>query len=455
MTASMQLAEFAASLKFDDIPAEVTDKTLQLLLDWLGSSLAGSGARPVIAFEQLSEELGPDSGPSQIFASRRLTSPLFAALVNAAASHVVEQDDLHNQSVFHPGTVVFPPVIAVAQAIGCTGKDAITAAVVGYEVGIRIGEFLGRSHYRIFHTTATAGTLAAAVAVSSLLKLDADQTLHALGSAGTQAAGLWEFLRDAADSKQLHTGKAAMDGIVAAYAARHGLTGARQILEGDQGMAVGMLGHGEPAQLLDRLGQRWALPETSFKFHASCRHTHPAADALLKIRQDQQLDHTRIRRITAHVYQAAQDVLGAVKQPHTIHQSKFSMGFVLALIARDGRASVSDFTESALDDMELRRLHDCVSMVVDPDIDRDYPNKWTARVEVELDDGSIMQQYLDTPKGDPDNSLSREEIEDKFRMLSQFSGAASADEAADLIDQCWRLAEVDNFSNALKLPPRE
>src|SRR5699024_8310578 len=135
-------------------------------------------------------------------ACRRGTSPLFAALVNGASSHIAEQDDVHNGSVFHPAAVVFPAALATAQAQGRTGKDLLTAAVVGYEVGIRVGEFLGRSHYRVFHTTGTAGTLAAAAATGHLLGLNPTQMLHALGSAGTQAAGLWEFLRDAADSKQ-------------------------------------------------------------------------------------------------------------------------------------------------------------------------------------------------------------------------------------------------------------
>src|SRR5690606_25913440 len=131
------------------------------------------------------------------------------------------------------------------------------AAVAGYEAGIRIGEFLGRTHYTIFHTTGTAGTLAAAAATGRLLGLDPAQMLHALGSAGTQAAGLWEFLRDGADSKQLHTAKAAADGMTAAWLARDGFTGASRILEGPQGMAAGMSRDADPARLTDGLGTRW------------------------------------------------------------------------------------------------------------------------------------------------------------------------------------------------------
>ena len=202
-TGTRALAEFAAELRYDDIPAHVIEGAKDLMVDWLGSALAGKGARPVVALEQFAVEMGPRDGPSEIIPSRGATSPLFAALINGAASHVAEQDDVHNGAVFHPATVVFPAVLAVAQAERASGRELLAAAIAGYEVGIRVGEFLGRSHYKIFHTTGTAGTIASAAAVARLLDLDADATQHAIGSAGTQAAGLWEFLRDAADSKQL------------------------------------------------------------------------------------------------------------------------------------------------------------------------------------------------------------------------------------------------------------
>jgi 2-methylcitrate dehydratase PrpD len=211
------LANFASQLQYSDIPEAVSLRCEDLFLDTMASILAGSGARAVKAMGKYAERMGPADGKSEDFVNRRKTSPVFAAMVNAAASHVVEQDDVHNGSVFHPAAVIFPPALAVAQAIGASGKDFITASVVGYEVGIRVGEFLGRSHYKIFHTTGTAGTVAAAVTVGRLLKLNPEQMLHAIGSAGTQAAGLWEFLRDAADSKQLHTAHAAANGLASAY----------------------------------------------------------------------------------------------------------------------------------------------------------------------------------------------------------------------------------------------
>ena len=164
------LARFASELRFEQIPAPVVRRAEDLLQDWIGSALAGKGARPVEAIERFALQMGPADGASEVLISRRRTSPLFAAMVNAAASHFAEQDDVHNGSVFHPGAVVFPPALAIAQSLGSSGRDLITAAVAGYEVGIRVGEFLGRSHYKVFHTTGTAGTVAAAAAAGRLLR---------------------------------------------------------------------------------------------------------------------------------------------------------------------------------------------------------------------------------------------------------------------------------------------
>ncbi|WP_251863751.1 MmgE/PrpD family protein [Achromobacter sp. Marseille-Q4962] len=435
---SAELAAFAANLRHEDIPAAVLRRAEDLLLDCLGSILAGASARPVQAIERYARAMGPADGPSEVLITRRRTTPLFAAMVNAAAAHVVEQDDVHNGSVFHPAAVVFPPALAVAQALGSSGAELLTAAVAGYEIGIRVGEFLGRSHYKIFHTTGTAGTLAAAVAVGRLLRLTPEQMLHALGSAGTQAAGLWEFLRDAADSKQLHTAKAAADGITAAYLAKEGFTGARHILEGPQGMAAGMSTDADPSRLVDRLGTRWALAETSFKYHASCRHTHPAADALQLSLRENGLSESDIERVVAHVHQGAIDVLGPVVNPATVHQSKFSMGTVLALIARQGRAGLAEF-DAGLDDPGVADFRARVEMQLDPEVDAAYPRRWIGKVTVYTRDGRVFHARVDEPKGDPGNTLGRDEIEDKTLRLGQYAGAATEAELRGLIGAIWSL----------------
>jgi len=444
-----QLASYLAGLRFEDIPEAVVARTEELFLDWIPSALAGRNARPVEALERFAQTMGPEDGPSEILVSRRRSSPLFAALVNAASSHVVEQDDVHNESVFHPATVVFPAALAAAQQTGASGRDFITASIVGYETGVRVGTFLGRSHYQTFHTTGTAGTLAAAAAVAHLLGANAETMLQAIGSAGTQAAGLWEFLRDAADSKQLHAAKAAADGLLAAYIARDGFTGATHILEGKQGMAAGMSSDADPARLVEELGESWAVLDTSFKFHASCRHTHPAADALLRAMQKNGLAADRISRVRTQVHGAAIDVLGPVTDPRTVHQAKFSMGFVLALIALRGVAGIEDFTDESIRDPELRAFHDRVEMVFDPEIDAAYPRRWIGLVEVETTDGHEFTSRVEVPKGDPGNPLSRTEIEDKARRLAAFRDGASTDEIGRVIERAWNLAHEPDVRDFL------
>lgn len=439
---SAELAEFAAQLAYEDIPPAVLRRTEDLMLDCLASVLAGSSARPVQTIAQFADTMGPASGPSENMVTRRSTSPLFAAMVNAASAHMVEQDDVHNGSVFHPAAVVFPPAIAVAQALGRSGKDLLVACVAGYEVGIRIGEFLGRSHYKIFHTTGTAGALAAAVAVGRLLNLNNEQMLNALGSAGTQAAGLWEFLRDAADSKQLHTAKAAANGLTAAYLAHDGFTGAKRILEGPQGMGAGMSQDADPAKLTDGLGSRWTVLETSFKYHASCRHTHPAADALLQIVKTHELAIGDIASVVAHVHQGAIDVLGPVTNPTSVHQSKFSMGTVLGLIAQHGRAGLPEF-DAALDDPTIAAFRNLVSMQLDAEVDGAYPRQWIGKVTVQTRDGQTFSGRVDEPKGDPGNTLSRQEIEDKALRLGTYRNAATKEESQALVTHVWHLEKTE------------
>lgn len=394
-----QLAAFAADLRFADIPAPVVHKAEELLVDWFGSAVAGHGARPVESITRFALAMGPQAlpgcdtppaGPSEVITRRGRTSPYLAAMANAAASHVAEQDDVHNGSVFHPATVVFPAALAVAQALGASGRQLLAASIAGYEVGIRVGEFLGRSHYKVFHTTGTAGTLAAA-------------------------------------------------GLMSAYLAKDGFTGAALILEGPQGMAAGMSTDADPARLIDGLGRRWATAETSFKYHAGCRHTHPAADALLQVMRARKLQPEDLARVVARVHQGAIDVLGPVIRPTTVHQSKFSMGTVLALVARFEHAGLIQFEHHFLDAQTVA-LRDRVEMVLDAEVDAAYPRRWIGKVSVTTTDGRLLHARLDEPKGDPGNTLSRNEISAKALSLAAFSGGATATEMHRAVDALWNIA---------------
>lgn len=444
---SGRLAHFAATLRFEDLPLQVVDYATDLFVDWLGSALAGKGAAPVEAIASFARDLSADGGGfSEILINRTRTHPYFAAMVNAAASHFAEQDDIHNGSVFHPGTVVFPVALALAQQRAAPGADLLTAAVVGYEVGIRVGEFLGRSHYRVFHTTGTAGTFAAAATAGRLLGLSPEQMLHAFGSAGTQASGLWEFLRDAADSKQLHTAKAAANGLMAAELAYRGFTGASHILEGPQGIAAAMSTDADNQRLVDLLGTRWATVETSFKYHASCRHTHAAADALIKLLRTEELEAADVEEVTVGVHGGAHELLGRIVAPSTVHQAKFHMGTVLALVAIRGCADVSTFDEYWRDP-EIEAFAGKVRMRLDHEVNAAYPARWIAKVTVRTRFGNSLEARVDVAKGDPGNSLTAAELHLKFCRLARYQGALTEAEIAPFIRRARGVRQPEAVSS--------
>lgn len=422
-----KLADFIAGLRYEHLPEPVVVKMRELLIDWFVSAIAGGKAPPVQAIEQFAAMQGPSTGRSTNLVSGTRTSAYFAAMINGASCHAVEQDDVHNGAVYHPAAVVFPPALALAEERDCSFADLIVAAVAGYEASIRVGEFMGRSHYVHFHTTGTVGTVAASVAAAKLIGLGRDGIVNAIGSAGTQASGLWAFLADAADSKQLHTARASANGLMAALLAERGMTGARQVLEGSHGMGEAMSQDADPAKLDADLGTRWATLEVSLKWHASCRHTHPSADALLEVMRREALSASDIARVTTRVHKGAIDVLGSVVVPTTVHQSKFSMGTVLGLSAVYGKAMLDDFETQALSNPEVARIRDGVTMVLDEEVDTRYPQKWIGKVTVETVDGRIFDGRVDDPKGDPGNPLSQEEALEKAHSLIAYRGEISPD----------------------------
>ncbi|KAJ5498973.1 MmgE/PrpD [Penicillium expansum] len=436
-TRTHRLVKWAADLKYNDIPDDVVQRTKDFFLDTLGCAIAGRSHPAVSAMVRFAAQMGPPSGKSELIdGSQTLTtSPAFASLINAAASHVVEQDDLHNRSIMHPATVIFPAALAVSQDIGASGEDFITACVVGYEVGCRVGEYLGKSHYEKFHTTATGGVIGVAAAVAHLLKLDANETLSAVGTAGTQAAGLWQFLMDATHSKQVHTAKACFDGIFAAYSARDSLLGPGDILEGPRAMGAALVpGKTNPEAIDQNLGKDFAVVRSSFKWHASCRHTHPSVDALLNLMAKKKVSFDDI---DSSVFPHTKLLL--IGNGDTVHQSKFSMGFVLAIAAKKGQAMITDFTEADLTDASLRGFQNRVKMEYNAEIDSQFPERWQGTVIVTCKSGKTFTESVTFAKGDPELPLTRSEIEAKTHALAKYGGITDTSKVDSLIKRAWNL----------------
>lgn len=444
---SRQLAEYVAGTRFRQLPRRVVDMARRCFLDWLGSALAGYREPPA----QMVLALVRGSGgwdQATVVGSLEKTSALNAALANGTMSHIIEMDDVHRASTFHPAAPIIPAALAAAELVGAAGTQLVTAIVVGYDVGIRVGETVNPSHYRFWHPTGTCGTFGAAAAAGHLLGLGIKQLVDSFGTAGTQAAGLWEFLADGTMSKHLHPGKAAMNGLLASLLAREGFTGAGSILEGERGFCAATSEGFDPADLVRDLGHQFKITDTSFKPYASCRHTHAGIDAALKIRE--RLLGREIESIQLATYTVARDLVGN-PSPRTPYEAKFSLPFSVALALVKGSAAPGDFTPDMLAAGEIRSLLARTSVSVDPVFDRAYPDQWPARITVTLQGGTEVTETVTHPLGDPESPMSEEDLVAKFIALA--SPVTGEDVARTLAGRAVRLEELKARDLFEGLPP--
>ncbi len=420
-TLTEQLARWLVSqrdLGFSDDDLQIAQN---YVLDWLGSALAGGATVPGKILCDYAR--GERAGHYRIVGTGHCSSAEGAALANGGLSHILEMDDLDRISVLHPGAVVIPAALAMAEQRGSTGRELLSAVIAGYEIAIRIGEAVGKRHYYYFHNTATCGIFGSAAAAGWLMGLDEQQLVWALGNAGTQAAGLWQFNLEGAMSKHLHAGMAAANGMRAASLAALDFSGSRSILEGKQGFFAATSPDANPKLVVKDLGVcQSKIRNVSIKPHASCRHTHPAIDAALAIRN--RLANGEIKHCQVDTYSAALDLCDN-PDPQTAYSAKFSLQYCVSSALARGRVGLVDFSPESISDSDVRQLQSRTSVALDPDFEQGYPIQWAARVSITLDDGKLIQETVFNPRGDPENPLSAAELEAKFRQLATFGGHAA------------------------------
>jgi 2-methylcitrate dehydratase PrpD len=353
-------------------------------------------------------------------------------------------DDIDRGSVLHPGAVVIPAALAVAEVRSKNGREFLSAIVAGYEVAIRIGEAVGKKHYHFFHNTSTCGVFGAAAAASWLLDLDEERIVWALGNAGTQASGLWEFNAEGAMSKHLHAGRAASNGVLAALLAERGFTGPSRILEGERGFFRATAPDADPDRVVAGIAGSTAklkIHGVSLKPHASCRHTHAAIDCALELRA--QIGNEPIEEVEVDTYGATLSLCDRPR-PSTPYEAKFSLQFCVASALLRGDAGLGAFEEDSIRDSSVRELTSRVHARVTPEIEARYPGEWPARVRVRLANGETLEAETAHPKGDPERPLSSAEIESKFEALAAYGGREGA--AAPLLDWVRSISKLDRLS---------
>ncbi len=435
------LVEFALGLEMGSLPPAVVEAANRSITDWLGTAIRGA-AEPLAG--ALAAVIGASGGlPQATVVGRGLrTSALHASLANGAQSHALDFDDTHLPSIVHGAAPVAPVVLALGEWRHLSGAQALAAFVAGFEVETRLGRVLGRALAdRGWHVTGVLGHFGAAAAAGKLLGLDAERLAHAFGIAGTQAAGLEQSFGTM--SKPLHPGKAAMNGLLAALLAREGFTGATAMLDGRAGLGATFLGIADLGAAVLDLGKRFEILENSTKFYAACHLTHATIDAGRAIRARVAPAPETVDAVLCRVHPLVLKV-AANPEPRTGLEAKFSIAYCAATALVRGEAGESEFGETSVRDPAVAR----VMARVKPEPDASL-GIGAARMTIRLSDGRTLEERVTAARGTPENLLTREEVEAKFRRLAEV--ILPAERVTNLVTALRGLADLPDVSEVAAL----
>jgi 2-methylcitrate dehydratase PrpD len=420
MGPTMALAEFIARLKFEDIPRRCLDQVKAAFLDSLGCGLFGSTLEWSRNVNSLVTEMGGKE-EATLWTTGFRGPAANVALGLGTMIHSFDFDDYHNAKL-HPGAPVVPAAFTLAERDGISGRDFLTAVVAGYETMIRISLATGPgpSRRRGWHLTGTCGTFGAAAAAGKLLHLGWNEMASALGMAGTQSAGLWAFTADGSESKRFHPGRSAQSGIYAALLAKKGYRGPTQILEAkDGGFCQATSDSFNLGRLTARLGEKFEAEDVVLKPYSCCGSLHSTVDATRELARVHRVKPRDVQRIRVHNSQVVNLQCGFEYHPMGPLQAQMSMQYCTAMALLDGHLLVDQFKDERLSEPAVLDLARRVEFVLDPEIDAIYPEKFASKVEIVLTDGRSLWFRVDYPKGSPENPMTADEIQGKFKSLAR------------------------------------
>ncbi len=454
-TATAQLAEFAAGLDFDAVPKEVVEAAKTLVLDCLGCTLFAS----TLPWSRLIQAyVLAESGPAAagVWGTGMSTSVSLAALANGTAGHGFEIDDVDHRSGLHVSSVTVPVALALAEAeSGWTGRELLAALVAGFEVGLRVGIAIQPGHFlRGYHPQGTMGPIAAAATAARGLRLDAAQTAHAFGLAGSMAAGLMGS-QQGGMVKRLHAGRSGESGVVAARLAQRGFTGTDDVFDIEFGGYCSTL-EGLPGaterlgSTIDQLGETWLTPNVGYKIHASCAANHSTLDVVRSLRDEHRLTLDAVASVRVTTSHHTVVHCGWEYVPGDVVNAQMSLRYGVAAMIATGSAFVDQFTPERIHDRELVDLAARVDVVADESIDAlGSDHRHITSVEIVLQDGSVLADGAKHRIGSQFEPVGRTEIVDKFRLLTDALTGIDADGICAAVVDLETLTDTSELSRLL------
>jgi 2-methylcitrate dehydratase PrpD len=449
------IAQFISKLRYDDIPNEVIERIKLLILDSLGCALYGSALewsrilRATLAGLDVTKAC-------RVWGTPELLSAPHAALVNGTLIQSFELDDVHRQGVLHVGAVTLPPLLAVTELRpGLSGRDFLTSAVAGYEIGPRVGKCMGPQHIgQGWHSGATVGVFSAVSGAAAALRLSSEQAVHALGIAGTQSSGLMAA-QYGAMVKRMHAGRAAQSGLYGALLAQAGFTGIVDIFESPYGGFCSTFSRSNDRFNLDELswelGRAWETMRISLKFYSCVGSNHTTLDAIRNMQNKTPFGADDITSIVVHGSQVTVEHVGWPYKPQGLVSAQLNLPFCVATLLLEGDVFVDQFTDAAVDDQRRIELSKKVSVLHDPAITARGANyRHMVRVDVHLKNGVKLEQAVETPRGSEASFASQAEIVGKFKKLAtHVVSDAKADEVVNLVLGAEKLARAEQIAQAL------
>lgn len=449
------IARFVSGLRFEDIPTEVIERIKLLILDSLGCAIFGS----VLPWSRiLMDTLGDvDTTPGcTIWGTNRKLSAPHAALVNGTLVQSFELDDVHRVGVLHVGAVTLPALLAVTEMRpGMTGKDFLTAAVAGYEIGPRVGMCMGQEHIgQGWHSGATVGVFSACAAASRALGLDPDRTIHALGITGTQSAGLMAA-QFGAMVKRMHAGRSSQSGLYGALLAERGFTGIVDLFENEYGgfctTFSASLDKFDRVELTSGLGERWETTRIALKFYSCVGSNHTTLDAIRAMQSRHPFGVDDIERIVVHGSRVTVDHVGWPYVPQGLTSAQLNLPYCVAVLLLEGDVFVDQFSEELVADRRRIEVSRLVEVVEDPSITaRGKTYRHMVKVEVFLRDGTHLDETRESPEGSEHSFASAETVVNKFRKLaSRRIGTGAAERLADALLRAETLPDAGEIVKLL------
>ena len=448
MNETLRLAEFAAELRYEDLPRPVIEAAKVYILDNLASGLVGSGTPWAQMVMGLARESAP-TGPCSLFAQRETTSPAYAALVNGTMIGGFECDHALVEGSCHPSAAVFPAILAVAERDHLDGATFLVAMAAGYEVMCRVGLAATRAveDQRGFHGPGTNAPFGGAAGAGRALGLDRDRLVHALGIAGSHGAGLLEFAKEGAMTKRIHVARGAQTGLESATLAAEGFTGPTTVLEGDRGFLRVYSPSPQSELLVEDLGKRYHLLDILVKAYPCHGSFHAVIEAIWRFRQNHSLRAGELEAVRIVGSKRMMEERLSAGEPTSILGAQYSLPFSAAIALCRDAGDPRSFSEETLWDPEVRSLAKRIELAVDSER---FGAAWGAGAEVSLTTlGNSHTLGATDWKGAPSNPYVYSEMGDKFRRYAAPYLTSTSQE--EIITKVDRLEQLEDMSNLIEL----